>query len=433
MGWELQGVGVAATSHSQGAVRAAIMGACGMLGLGGSAAEATEVNAAVMAYTEPDRVTAIEAVVDAKHGFANGKVLNFRFVLDGLTGASATGATPASFTQSFTRPSGDESYDVAPGETPFDDTFKDKRIALSTGLSLPLNRMTTLGLGLYGSGEYDYTSLGANMSLTRDFNQRNTTVALRGAFFNDTIYPEGGRPSPLTPMTFDEAGKSTLAGDGSKDVMDLGVSLTQVINRSTVVHLNYTYSDVAGYQTDPFKLLSVVDPVTGDPRGTDSYLYESRPDARQKHVLFGRVAKHLGRDIIQLSYRYFGDDWGINSHTVDLTYRWNFGDRKYLKPHLRYYDQAAADFYRYYLIDGEAEPVQASADYRLGDMHAVTYGLMYGTAIGEDHELTVRLEYYTQMGESHPAGAPGVLENYDLFPTVDAFVLQVGYSFNLFE
>jgi hypothetical protein len=438
VGWELQAVAVAATSRTgpraaKGTVRAAIMGACGLLGLGGSAAEATEVRTAVMGYTEPDRVSAFEVIVDGNHDFGNGKNLNFRFLYDALTGASANGATPASFTQTFTRPSGSGSYRTAAGDTPLDDTFHDTRFALSAGLTLPLNRVTNLSFGLYGSSEFDYSSLGGNLSLTRDFNQRNTTLALRGAIFQDTISPEGGRPDPLTPMPPEGVQKSLLPGDGSKQVLDLGFGVTQVLNRKTVLHLNYTYSNVTDYQTDPYKLLSVVDPVTGDPRAADSYLYEGRPDARNKHVFFGRVARHLGRDIIHLSYRYFTDDWGINSHTVDFTYRWNFGNGKFLKPHLRYYNQSEADFFRTYLVDGQALPTHASADYRLGDMHAVTYGLMHGRLVGNGHELTLRLEYYAQMGESHPADAIGNLRDYDLFPTVDAFIFQVGYSFNLFE
>ena len=416
-----------------GTVRSAIMGACGLLGLAGSPAEATEVRTAILGYTEPDRVSAFEAIIDGNHQFSDGKNLNFRFVYDALTGASANGATPASFTQTFTRPSGDGSYKTAPGDTPLDDTFRDTRLALSGGLSLPLNRVTNFNFGLYGSAEHDYSSLGGNLSLTRDFNQRNTTLAVRGAYFHDTVSPEGGRPAPFSSMPPEGVQKVKLPGDGTKQVMDLGLGVTQVLNRKTLLHLNYTYSNVRGYQTDPYKLFSVVDPVTGDPRATDPYLYEGRPDARNKHVFFGRLVRHLGRDIVHLSYRYFTDDWGINSHTLDLTYRWNFSNGKFLKPHLRYYSQSEADFYRRYLVGGEVLPDQASADYRLGDMHAVTYGLTYGQLVGNGNEWTLRLEYYAQMGESHPADAIGNLQNFDLFPTVDAFILQIGYSFNLFK
>lgn len=409
------------------------MGACGLLGLAGSRAEATEVRSALLGYTEPNRVSAIEAIVDGNHDFSDGKILNFRLVLDALTGASANGATPASYTQTFTRPSGNGSYQTAPGETPLDDTFKDTRGALSVGLGLPLNRMTNLNFGLYGSGEHDYSSLGGNLTLTRDLHQRNTTVALHGAYFHDTIFPEGGRPDPFTPMEPEGLPKAKLSGDGTKEILDLGLGVTQVLNRKMIVYLNYTYSNVTGYQTDPYKIFSVVDPVTGDPRATDPYLYESRPDARDKHILFGKMSWHLERDIIQLSYRYFMDDWGVHSNTVDLTYRWNLSNRTFLKPHLRYYNQSATDFYRRYLVDGQALPENVSADYRLGDMHTVTYGLTYGRKLDSGNELTLRLEYYAQMGDGYPPDAIGNLKDFDLFPTVDAFIMQVGFNFSLPE
>ena len=59
----------------KGAVRAAIAAACGLLGVGGSGAEATEVQSAVLGYSEQDRVQAFEAVVDVNHEFSGG--LNF--------------------------------------------------------------------------------------------------------------------------------------------------------------------------------------------------------------------------------------------------------------------------------------------------------------------------------------------------------------------
>ena len=64
-------------------------------------------------------------------------------------------------------------------------------------------------------------------------------------------------------------------------------------------------------------------------------------------------------------------------------------------------------------------------------MQTWTFGLMHGRPLGKDRELTVRAEYYMQTGESHPADAIGVLRTYDLFPTVDAFIVQVGFNFHL--
>lgn len=406
-------------------LRTALFSACGLLGISGGAAEATEINAAVLGYTEPDRVTAIEAVIDLKHEFASGKIASFKLVYDGLTGASANGATPWTEIQTFTRPSGKGTYNTPPGTTPLDDTFRDSRVALGAGLTLPSGRLTNFSVNLYGSTEHDYTSLGANGSVTRDFNKRNTTLALRAAYFHDTINPEGGRPQPLAAMAPPGPNQPRLSGDGQKDVLDLGLGLTQIINKATIVHINYTFSQVDGYQTDPYKMLSLVDPVTGGP---EEYLFENRPDARTKNILFGKVNRHLGRDIVRFSYRFMADNWGIRSHTFDLEYRWKLNDLSYLEPEIRFYTQTAADFYRYFLVSGESLPTDATADYRLGDMQTWAFGLKYGRVLGNGHSLTVRGQYYVQSGDGSPSVAFGELVDLDLFPTVEAFIFQVGYS-----
>ena len=408
-------------------LRAALGAACGLIGISGTAARATEVDTAVLAYTEPDRVSAIEAVVNMNHEFASGNSANFRIVYDALTGASASGAVPAATAQTYTRPSGSGSYETPAGETPLDDTFRDTRFAFTGGGTLALNRLTKLSGGLYGSTEHDYTSLGANASLTRDYNKKRTSFTLRTAFFRDTISPEGGRPDPLAEMRPAGLSQPRLNGDGSKDTAEAGLAWTQVLGRATIAQVNYTLSSVTGYQTDPYKIVSQVDPVTGAPV---AQLFESRPEDRLKNVLFSKMNHNLGRDIVSLSYRFMTDDWGINSHTVDLTYRWNFAHRQHLQPHLRWYKQGAADFYQRYLVSGETLPGNVSADYRLGDMTAYTVGLKYGRKLSNGRDFSIRAEYYLQTGDG-PADPIGDLAGYDLLPDVDAIFIQVGYSFGL--
>lgn len=425
-----------ATDGPRGSWRAALTAACGILGVAGAPAQATEVSAGMLGYVEPGRVSALELISDGRHEFPDGKVGTFRFVVDALTGSSANGGLPAAQTQTFTSPSGRGSYTVEPGATPLDGTFKDTRFAVSAGLSLPWGRLTTASLGLYGSTEHDYTSLGVNGTLARDFNRRNTSLTLRVARYEDTVNPEGGIPAALTAMPAPTGGggddKRDDDGGGDsrgKSVTDLGLGLTQVLGRRTLLSLNYTNSRVGGYQTDPYKLLAVVDGTTGAPRAADPYLFENRPDRRLKHAVAGELRRNLGRDVVTLAYRYFDDDWGVNSQAVDLDHRLNFAAGQYLQPSVRWYHQTEAAFYRRYLVDGDALPRYASADYRLGDMTAMTYGLKYGRTLDSGNELTMRVAYYVQTGEHHPAGAIGQLRDFDLFPTVDAWIVNVGYTF----
>ena len=159
------------------------------------------------------------------------------------------------------------------------------------------------------------------------------------------------------------------------------------------------------------------------------YLYETRPDERTKHSLFGMIKHKFGRQVVDGSYRYMTDDWGIVSHTVDLHWRSPIGTNWYIQPHARFYTQTAADFYNPYLLDGDPLPDHASSDYRLGDLDGTTLGLKVARMTGVGTEYSVRLEYYQQSGTSPPGASFGALDQFDLFPSVDALIVQFGYRF----
>ena len=96
-----------------------------------------------------------------------------------------------------------------------------------------------------------------------------------------------------------------------------------------------------------------------------------RPDHRTG--LYSHYKKQLGNlDIFSISYRYMNDDWGIDSHTIDTSYRWRLDNGYFIEPRIRYYEQSAASFYRYFLLDSDSVPASVSADYRLGEMETGT-------------------------------------------------------------
>ena len=179
--------------------------------------------------------------------------------------------------------------------------------------------------------------------------------------------------------------------------------------------------------SDPYKFVSVVDSVTGEPI---RQLFENRPQSRSRQSLFGKYRKiFANEDIFTASYRYMTDDWGIDSNTWDIAYRFNFDRGYYFQPHLRFYEQSAADFYRYFLVDGVPLPTEVSADYRLGDMQANTVGIKFGREYDEQHSWAWRLEQYIQSGDGSPSEAFGQLQRQDLYPDVEAVILQFNYSF----
>ena len=424
-------------------VRAALVAAtCSLLGQQAAADPGDwSFDAATLFYTETDRVSAIEPVFEAKREFEDDAWLNMKLVVDALTGASANGAMPSSMPQTFTRPSGNDIYTVAPGETPLDDTFRDTRVAFSSSWTQWLSPDWKVTAGGNFSSEYDFQSLAGNLLLSRDFNQRNTTLSLGGSFETDNIEPVGGLPNPLarmipSPPGYDDDDEHeddddiTARGSSeSKTVADVLIGVTQVLNRNALLQLNYTYSQSDGYLTDPYKIVSVIEAEAAGNLGEPLYhLYENRPDTRSKHGLYAGTKWYFGGDILNASYRYMTDDWGIDSHTIDLRYRFDIGNDSHLEPHLRYYTQSAADFYQRALLSNVAVPQYVSADYRLGELTGTTLGLQYGTRIGSG-EFRVRAEYFVQSGSVEEQVNIGVQQQYDLFPDVEAAIVQFSYSF----
>jgi hypothetical protein len=398
------------------------------------------IDSTLLYYGESDdRVQDVSAAISAQRAFDDDRKLSATLTADTLTGASPSGATALGRPQTFTSPSGRAVYTTNPGEVPLDDTFHDTRFALNASWTQPLARLYTFSAGLGFSTEYDYTHLGANLSLARDFNKRNTTLSGSIAWSQDDIDPVGGRPVPLSQMLDVGDAGNKRDGSGSKDVLDLLLGFTQVLNRTTVLRVNYSYSDSSGYLNDPYKILSVVDPVSGDtlsrvpvgqgPNGV--YLFESRPDARTKQSLYTEVKHAFGKPVMHFTYRFMTDDWGIDSNTAEVRVRWPLGADSYIEPQLRYYTQSAADFYRASIVSGAALPRYASADFRLGDFDATTVGIKYGHATAGGGEWSVRAEYYQQNGTVPREQLIGNQASREQYPDLSAVIVQFGYRFRL--
>ena len=385
-----------------------------------------------MYYSENDRVTAIEPILGMEKELSDDEFLKLKFTLDSLTGASGSGAVPSTQIQTFSTPSGNDTYLVAANETPLDPTFFDTRAQFSLGWDKPIERTLRRNLGFNISKEYDFTSIAGNASWTWDTNLRNTSYTIGANIELDWIEPEGGAPLPLSSQ--DPASSPPILRDGDtkqKQVYDLLFGLTQIIDRSSLVQFNLSLSLADGYLNDPYKLVSVVDSTAGPNEGEPvDQIYENRPDTRQRSALYSGYKKQLtNRDIFSIAYRFMSDDWGIDSHTVDVSYRWRLNNGYFIQPGIRFYEQSAAYFYRYFLLDSDAIPETVTADYRLGELTTQTLGVKFGYSGNKNNNWSIRLERYTQSGESHPDVAIGQLVNQNLYPDVDATIIQFNYAF----
>jgi len=425
----------------------------------------SQFDATYLSYEESGgRVSASEPSASfAIHGLG-GEVLSASLTADTVTGATPNGAIPSDQAQNFVTPikatgssvtvtgasggatviqlpptpgqiaaaAAGRQYTVPAGALPMDRGFYDERKAGTISWSQPLFGIDQVGASFSYSSERDYSSLSFSGRLAQDFNDHNSTLNLSVNFEDDTSTPYGGVPTPLTAMS----GRWKSLSSKGRTQTDVVVGLTEVMSRRWLAQINVSYGISSGYQNDPYRILSVVNPVTGEPLtqtdsagNTEVYaLYESRPNSRTRESVYLDNKLDFDPIIPELSLRYYHDSWGITSETAEFSSKVKLFGSFYLTPNVRWYHQTAANFFQYYLVSGATVPAYASSDSRLGKFTALTYGAQAGFNLTDHSEIYVRGEYYLQRGDGHPAYAVGQLRNQDLFARVKATWFMVGYS-----
>lgn len=408
----------------------------------------TTLDSSVMYYREHGgRVKALEPVARLTVSGNDGSVFTATVIYDSLSGASPNGATPWNATQTFITPapapstsysvtgaSGGRTIVTLPGtstqvaeyttpahQLPVDPGFHDRRSAIQLGYSEKWNPVTNVSVGIASSREHDYSSWSGNASIARDFNDHNTTARIGLSYEHDNSFPIFGTPTPLTLMNGVQKGPSE-----TKTVTSLITGVTQDMNRHWLLQANYEIGWNRGYQTDPYKIVSVINPTTGGPM---EYRYESRPQrrVRQSFYIANKVA--IGPTAADISFRYYHDSWGIRSLTGDVSERIPLTTNLYVQPEFYYYKQSAADFFDYYLLNGQPLPQYASADGRLAKFSARTIGIRVGYTLSPNTNLYLLAEDYKQMGRHHLPYAPGDLATEDIFSGVHATSIVAGFTY----
>jgi hypothetical protein len=379
-----------------------------------------------LGYGEAQRVYVFEPSAKITHLFTNAQSLSALAILDVITGASPTGAVASTQTQTTTSASGGSSTSTS-SQLPTH-KFNDMRGALDLGWVSPFGRYLRSDLGTHASLERDYSSLGVSERLSIDLFQRLATVSVGGSYNDDGVFPKGGTPLGLSPTRIIV---STAPQD--KRVASGTVGISRILTRRWMMSVDGSRTVERGYLTEPYKIVSIVTPDSGNAVGS---VTEKRPDSHDRRSIMASSVYSMVENVLYLSYRYYWDDWGVRSHTIDARYRIEMQDRSFLQPHLRLYTQTAADFFTYSLVQGAPLPVYASADQRLGPLRSATIGLTYGFRVPDrPGEFTIRAEWIHQWGEGtrtvttsgSEEGGPS-LQSVDLLPALDIGTLTFGYT-----
>ncbi|MFC6861541.1 DUF3570 domain-containing protein, partial [Zunongwangia atlantica 22II14-10F7] len=95
---------------------------------------------------------------------------------------------------------------------------------------------------------------------------------------------------------------------------------------------------------------------------------------RFKVAVGGRLNYYLNETfVLRGYYRFYNDDWGIQSHTASLEMPIKLGSKFTLYPSYRYYTQTAANYFAGYEMH-QSEEQFFTSDYDLSEFNANQFG-----------------------------------------------------------
>jgi hypothetical protein len=344
-------------------------------------------------------------LLDQDLGESNGR-LGLILGYDAISGASPTGAYPTS--DVTTSASG---HLINAGSIP-QSSYKDAR--KSAGLSYERKFGAHLpSVDVSYAKENDYVARSVGLSDSWTMAQGRGTLHFGVSFSRDLVEPvknPTSNPDGLNLQLPKSENGYSLGWSwilGERDLIDVSGSLMQL----------------SGDLNDPYKVVPI------GPTGVTT-MPELRPDTRSRRALVVKYGHHYPWDgAIKVIYRYYNDSWGIQAHTLEVTYDHRLDSDWIISPQIRLYTQNGASFYGSRFAAPESF---MSADYRLSPFDSVLGGLTITRKIDEALSVNVGLTLQSQVGRdritpiltSPPrSGAPAAVPTSAADMTVTAFTV----------
>ena len=255
------------------------------------------------------------------------------------------------------------------------------------------NRNTIVSGTVSVSSEYDYFSLGFGGGLTKLFNEKNTEVSINANLFLDkwnAIYPTELRPfangaNGLNNGLFSD---KTITGntnyspifdkfsDETRNSYSVGFGFSQILGKNVQGSLALDFVQQQGLLSTPFQRVyfgDIADSFIENFQLADAI--EQLPESRFKVAVGGRLHWYLNETVVvRTFYRYYFDDWGINSHTASIEVPLKITDKFTVYPSYRYYQQTAADYFNPY-EEALSTDTFYTSDYDLSEYSANQLGI----------------------------------------------------------
>ena len=264
------------------------------------------------------------------------------------------------------------------------------------------------------SNEYDYTSVGFGGGIASLFNDKNTELSVKANVYLDQwrpIYPTELHEYSIYGSDFlnqgyfngvtvwNQNGQSTTnylpsafetVSKVNRNSYSASFGLSQVLTKKLQFSVFFDVLQQQGLLSTPYHRIYFADKENyyiGQPQYIDNYespsntgVYkladdiERLPDTRFKIPLGARLNYYMNeRVVLRTYYRFYSDNWDVQSHTASIELPVKISDRFTIFPMYRYYTQIASKYYAPYETHLSTEEFYTS-DSDLADFDANQYG-----------------------------------------------------------
>jgi hypothetical protein len=222
----------------------------------------------------------------------------------------------------------------------------------------------TYGANLGFSSEYDYSSLNGSLNASRSFAKDNFTLGAGIQYYKDSVslFPD------LTPP-----GAAKIVNDKDRTIVATALTASQILTRKDIIHFGINYIKAKGFLESTASSVSVA--------GVREV--ENLPENRERYAASTRWVHGLSEtSALNLSYRYYWDQWQANAHTARLAYLVEINENEdFLEFFTRFHNQSAVEHYGESFDNAKAfmtsdSDVAKFNSYEAGVYHTKTLGEM---------------------------------------------------------
>ncbi len=340
------------------------------------------------------RTTVMSPAIEVSKDFGTDYTLKASFVADSISGASPSWYDSSSGASAFSHGT-TSTNNVTYGNIEYDDTRTAGAIALTTRFAS--RDELTVGYSRSYESDYESNELSAEYLYNLD-SSRNRTLSFGVSYqLNQVLAQEYITNNNRLRDDDDDDDDDYDSSSGASKALDVNVltaelGFTQILNTDALVKASVFFINEDGYLSNPY--MNIVRNYDLGGSGTALIEAENKPDTRTSYGLTLQYITALSNELSSnTSYRFYNDDWGIMSHTINTELYYEYGDDWIFGAGLRYYMQSEADFYSNGYFTNEK---YTSSDIRISDFDALSYKISANYKINNELSTNVGFTYYDQ-------------------------------------